>query len=84
MWGDPSAATGISPRHLCLYFGLPKRRDVAELKQSQVSLNIRTALHDRLRLAGYPVDALGPQWLEIYREQECQEQANGNGYHFFK
>ena len=34
--------------------------------------------------AGYPVDALQGDWLGLYSEEECQEQAGGNWYYFFK
>ena len=84
VWGGHHGAIGIHPKHLYVYFVLPKRRDVADLKRLADWPKIQVVLKLRMSAAGYPVDALQGDWLGLYSEEECQDQAHGNWYAFFK
>jgi hypothetical protein len=84
VWGDHFGATGIDPKHLFVYFVLPTKKEVARFRQSPSWVSIKCALRTDLSIAGYPVSALRDAWVELYSEQQCQEVANGNWYHFFK
>ena len=84
VWGSHHGATGVDPKHLFVYFILPTRTDVHDLKESGKIQVVRSSLLAKLQESGYPVGALKSDWLEFFSEQECKEEANGNWYHFFK
>jgi hypothetical protein len=84
VWGSHFGATGIDPKHLFIYFVLPTRKDVANFRQTINWVEIKSSLMRDLETNGFPVEVLQDDWVEIFSEQQCKEEANGNWYHFFK
>ncbi|WP_143707368.1 hypothetical protein [Uliginosibacterium sp. TH139] len=84
VWGSHFGATGIDPKHLFVYFVLPTRADVISLTEAGKFKIVRSSLLTKLEECGYPVAALQDDWLGVFSEQECKEEANGNWYYFFK
>ena len=85
IWFSHFGATGIDPKHLFIFAILPKRSDVDACKASNGWKRIQEALFERLRAHGYPVESLDEnQACLLFSQQECDEEANGNWYYFFK
>ena len=84
VWGGHFGATGIHPRHLAAHLIVPMRADVDRLKASPLWDRIRDRLRADLQAGGHPVEALQGAWLECFSEQQCDEEADGNWYYFFK
>jgi len=84
VWCGHFGATGIDPKHLFIYFVLPARDHVAQLRMSAVWDSIKAQLRQRLDDYGYPVAALQEHWVDLFSQEECDDVADGNWYHFFK
>lgn len=84
VWGGHFGATGIDPKYLFVYLVLPTRNDVINFKESGQFVVARLSLFNKLEAGGYPVSTLQENWINVFSEQECQEEANGNWYYFFK
>lgn len=84
VWGSHFGATGIDPKHLFVYFVFPTRADVISFKEAGKIEVVRSSLFTKLKENGFPVSALQDDWLGVFSEQECKEEANGNWYYFFK
>jgi hypothetical protein len=84
VWSGHFGATGIDPKHLFVYFVLPRRDDVSNLKASTSWPLIESEMQAGLASAGFPVGDLRSSWLGCFSQQECDEEAAGNWYHFFK
>jgi hypothetical protein len=84
IWSGHFGATGIDPKHLFAYFVLPRRDDVVDLKASTSWSLVEREMQSGLASAGYPVATLESSWLGCFSQQECDEEAAGNWYHFLK
>lgn len=77
-------AIGIDPKHLVIYVIVPRRSDVHRLQKSGLAKEIRERLLAELKAENYPLASLRSDVLGFYSQEECDEEAGGNWYHFFK
>jgi hypothetical protein len=83
-WSGHFGATGIDPRHLLVYFVVPTRSQVDAVLDSDAWTRIRSGFLARLAADGFPVDSLDAGSIRIFSQQACDEEHQGNWYHFFK
>jgi tetratricopeptide (TPR) repeat protein len=84
VWGSHFGPTSLDPNHLLVYFVFPGRADVSAAQESHAWADAKRHLRDMLKAAGVSAERLQSYRVELYSEEQCKEEANGNWYHFFK
>jgi hypothetical protein len=84
VWFSHFGATGIDPKHLVIFGVLPTRAEVGGCINSGGWKRIQDAILQRLRAHDYPVESLGEERALLFSQEECDEEAKGNWYYFFK
>jgi hypothetical protein len=83
-WFSHFGATGIDPKHLVIFGVLPTRAEVEACISSGGWKDVQEAILLRLCAHSYPVESLGEKRALLFSQEECDEEAKGNWYYFFK